>query len=58
MLAISGRTGIAESVTDELVRRGDRLVVRSVADNRDARLSEDGFSTLVSRSEGDGTLAE
>ncbi len=47
LLAISGRTGIAESVTDELVRRGDRHVVRSVADNRQARLSERGFTTLV-----------
>src|SRR5688572_7465008 len=47
LLAISGRFGIAEAVTDELVRRGDRQVVRKVADNRDARLSEGGFSTLV-----------
>ena len=34
LLAISGRTGIAEAVTDVLVRRGDREVVRSVADNQ------------------------
>jgi uncharacterized protein (DUF2336 family) len=58
LLAISGRTGIAEAVTDVLVRRGDRQVVRSVAGNRDARLSEDTFSTLVSRAEQDGVLAE
>jgi uncharacterized protein (DUF2336 family) len=58
LLAISGRTGIAESVTDELVRRGDRQVVCSVADNRDARLSEGGFSTLVTRADDDGVLAE
>ena len=58
LLAISGRTGIAESVTDELVRRGDRNVVRSVADNHDARLSDGGFSTLVRRAERDGALAE
>jgi uncharacterized protein (DUF2336 family) len=58
LLAISGRTGIAEPVTDELVRRGDRQVVRSVADNRKARLSDRSFSTLVSQAEEDGILAE
>ena len=58
LLAISGRTGIAEAVTDELVRRGDRQVVRSVAENRQARLSERSFSTLVSKAEKDGVLAE
>jgi uncharacterized protein (DUF2336 family) len=45
-------------VTDVLVARGDRQVMRSVADNRSARLSENGFSTLVSEAETDGTLAE
>ncbi len=58
LLAISGRTGIAEPVTDELVRRGDRQVVRNVADNRKARLSDRSFSTLVSQAEEDGILAE
>ena len=58
LLAISGRSSIAEAVTDELVRRGDRQVVRRVASNRQARLSEEGFSTLVSRAETDGILAE
>jgi uncharacterized protein (DUF2336 family) len=58
LLAISGRTGIAEPVTDELVRRGNREVARSVARNRQARLSERGLSHLVSRAEQDGVLAE
>ena len=58
LLAISGRTGIAEAITDELVRRGDRQVVRNVAENREARLSERSFSTLVSKAEKDGVLAE
>jgi uncharacterized protein (DUF2336 family) len=58
LLAISGRTGIAETVTDELVRRGDRHVVCRVAENLEARLSDGGFSTLVSRAEKDGALAE
>jgi uncharacterized protein (DUF2336 family) len=58
LLAISGRADIAEPVTDVLVRRGDREVVRTVADNREARLSEDSFSALVGRAEKDGVLAE
>ena len=58
LLAISGRAGIAEPVTDVLVRRGDRKVVHSVADNRGARLSDDSFFTLVDRAEQDGVLAE
>jgi uncharacterized protein (DUF2336 family) len=58
LLAIAGRSEIGEAITDVLVRRGDREVVRNVADNRHARLSETGFSTLVKRAEGDGVLAE
>lgn len=58
LLAISSRNGVAETVTDELIRRGDRAVVRNVAENRKARLSHGGFSTLVSRAEQDGALAE
>jgi uncharacterized protein (DUF2336 family) len=58
LLAISGRSGIAEPVTDVLVLRGDQEVVRSVADNRGARLSEDAFSALIKRAEQDTALAE
>jgi uncharacterized protein (DUF2336 family) len=58
LLAISSRYGIAEPVTDVLVQRGDQTVARSVAQNRKAKLSQDGFSALVSRAEQDGVLAE
>jgi uncharacterized protein (DUF2336 family) len=58
LLAISGRRAISETVTDVLVQRGDREVVRTVVDNRGARLSEKGFSTLVERAADDGVLAE
>jgi uncharacterized protein (DUF2336 family) len=58
LVAIAGRGGIGEAVTDVLVRRGDTEVMRNVADNQSARLSEGGFSALVRRSEGDGDLAE
>src|SRR5205823_5070106 len=53
LLVISGRSGIAEPVTDVLVRRGDLHVVRGVADNRSARLSDDGFTELIRRAEKD-----
>jgi uncharacterized protein (DUF2336 family) len=58
LVAIAGRGGIGEAVTDVLVRRGDPEVVRNVADNASARLSEGGFSALVRRAEGDDDLAE
>jgi len=58
LYAISNRRGLDEAVTDVLVRRGDRNVVRTVANNADARLSENGFSSLVRKAETDGDLAE
>jgi uncharacterized protein (DUF2336 family) len=56
--AISSRSMLGEAVTDVLVRRGDRDVARSVADNRGARISEHSFLDLVKRAEDDGILAE
>lgn len=58
LLAISTRTGIAEPVTDVLVKRGDREVARSVAHNRTARLSDGSFAALVGQAEQDAVLAE
>src|ERR1700756_2419357 len=45
--AISARSALGEAVTDVLVRRGDHEVARSVADNRGARISRNGFLSLV-----------
>jgi uncharacterized protein (DUF2336 family) len=58
LLAISDRAGLAEPVTDLLVRRGDHEVARRVADNPGARISDNGFTALVMRAENDGVLAE
>src|SRR3984893_7840556 len=58
LLAIANRETIAERVADVIVRRGDRDVVRSVAANPGARLSESGYSALVKKAETDGVLAE
>jgi uncharacterized protein (DUF2336 family) len=58
LLAISDRPAIPQPVTDVLVRRGDREVVRNVAGNDGASLSEDGFTLLATRAEQDDLLAE
>ena len=57
LLAISRRISLSEAVTDVLVDRGDREVVKSTAQNAGARFSDTGFSTLVRRAEGDDDLA-
>jgi uncharacterized protein (DUF2336 family) len=57
LLAISRRRALTEKVTDVLVARGDQQVVLSAVENRGARFSDSGFSTLVRRAEGDDRLA-
>ena len=58
LLAISQRRSICEEVTDELVTRGNREVVRSVAKNDGARLSDFGILHMIKRSEKDSILFE
>ncbi len=58
LLALSTRLGLSETLSDVLVRRGDRDVARSVVTNHKARLSENAFTTLVKRAERDSALAE
>ena len=58
LLAISKRRSIPVVVTDELVTRGNREVMHSVAVNNGARLSDFGFLQMIKRSEGDSILAE
>ena len=57
LLAIAQRRTLSESVTEVLVVRGDREVVRSVARNQGARFSNAAFRALVARSSGDEELA-
>jgi uncharacterized protein (DUF2336 family) len=57
LLAISERKSLSEAITDVLVERGDREVVRAVAGNTGARFSNAGFRRLVTRSTGDDVLA-
>jgi uncharacterized protein (DUF2336 family) len=58
LLAIASRTGIAEPVTDVLVKRGDREVARNLARNRTAQLSDVSFAALVGQAHADIILAE
>jgi uncharacterized protein (DUF2336 family) len=58
LLAISKRSSIPVAVTDELVTRGNREVVNSVAANNGARFSDFGFLHMIKRSETDSILAE
>jgi uncharacterized protein (DUF2336 family) len=58
LLAISKRRSIPIPVTDELVTRGDRAVVNSVAANHGARISDFGFFHMIKRSENDTILSE
>jgi uncharacterized protein (DUF2336 family) len=58
LLAISTRGHLAEPVTDVLVRHGDQDVLRSLAENRGACLSRDGFCVLTERAKTDAVLAE
>jgi uncharacterized protein (DUF2336 family) len=58
LLAISKRKTLEHSVTDELVTRGNKEVLNSVATNNGARFSDFGFLHMIKRSEGDSILAE
>jgi uncharacterized protein (DUF2336 family) len=58
LLAISQRKSVIEDVTDVLVARGNREVVRSVATNDGARFSNFGILNMIKRSESDSILFE
>jgi uncharacterized protein (DUF2336 family) len=56
LLAISKRKVLSGAVTDVLVERGNDEVVESTVKNPGAEFSENGFTRLVSRAEGDDNL--
>lgn len=49
LLAIAERASLSENVTDILVDRGDRQVLRTVSGNEGAAFSDRGFERLVER---------
>src|SRR4051812_17873691 len=56
LMAMSERPTLSFGVTDVIVRRGDRDVVRRVAGNAGARFSPHGYSSLIKRACDDGML--
>ena len=58
LVAISKRESLETPVTDVLLERGSRDVVRTLAANAGARFSDGGYATLVGKTEGDDDLAE
>lgn len=57
LYAIAQRQAISEAITDVLIERGAPRVVRAVASNEGARISDGGFGELVDRSGHDVELA-
>ncbi|MBN9594392.1 MAG: DUF2336 domain-containing protein [Afipia sp.] len=57
LLAISKRKSLSGAVTDVLVERGNNEVVESAVNNPGAEFSDNGFTRLVSRAEGNDELA-
>jgi len=58
LFAISGRANLPEVVTDVLVERGERRVIRKLAVNSSARFSETGYRGMVAHAESDDELTE
>ncbi len=58
LLAISGRTNLPEAVTDVIVERGERKVIRKLADNASAGFSDSGYRGMVGHAEADDELTE
>ena len=56
LLAMSERARLSPDLTDVLVRRGDRDVVRRTAGNDGAQFSPSGYSQLIGRARDDGVL--
>ena len=56
LLAMAERPALSPDLTDVIVRRGDREVVRRAAGNAGALFSQTGYSTLIKRAGQDAVL--
>jgi uncharacterized protein (DUF2336 family) len=56
LLAISGRSDLPEAVTDVIVDRGERKVIRNLAGNATARFSDTGYQGMVAHAQADDEL--
>jgi uncharacterized protein (DUF2336 family) len=58
LFAISARENLPPSVTDVIIDRGEDKVIRRLAKNAGAQFSDNGYSSIVARAEGDDELVE
>lgn len=58
MLAITQRTTLSEAVSDAIVVKAGKVVLRSLTKNSGALISDFGFRNLVEKAEGDEDLQE
>ncbi len=58
LMAIACRKAIGETITDVLLNRGTPEILRKVADNEHARLSEVGYVKLITQAQHDRDLAK
>jgi uncharacterized protein (DUF2336 family) len=56
LLAMTERPALSPGLTDVIIRRGDRDVVRRAAKNAGAAFSQSGYSALIKRAGQDGVL--
>ena len=56
LMAMSERSKLSSDLTDIIVRRGDRDVVRRTASNSGAMFSQGGYATLIKRATQDAVL--
>ncbi|HKS20519.1 MAG TPA: DUF2336 domain-containing protein [Bradyrhizobium sp.] len=56
LMAMTERPALSPDLTDVIIRRGDRDVVRRTAKNAGAAFSQAGYSTLIKRAGQDGVL--
>jgi uncharacterized protein (DUF2336 family) len=58
LLAMCDRVDLPEAVTDVIVDRGERKVIRKLANNASARFSDAGYAGIVARADADEELVE
>jgi uncharacterized protein (DUF2336 family) len=58
LLAMAGRRTLSEATTDTILKRGDTIVRRALANNAGARFSDQGYSTLIANAGRDDDIAD
>lgn len=56
LVAIAGRTDLTVRITDVMIRRGEVTVMRAIAENTSAEISETSAHAMVDRAESDDEL--